>query len=618
MHQLQNFSIFKLVLVVFFFLGLSWINFFITPPIILAQTKTAEEIYVQPIPGLKAGLFGISTQTFIEALTDDNYQAYCASPSQKIGPEVLGEYERYLELYFGKEGEKEKELETSVSDPSSITNPDILDDSGDGFKGESVVNYQYRSKTNADAVNSNITTSSSNRQLSLFQQCEVQKATRRDVIARCQELEDTKLKDCPLNIDIPGMAGIQIADINIDCDDLKDSEKFAQIDKTMLRGMANTPNASVISTNKKPAYLMICFHQQESTGVWFDETLVDNRKFYKNSIWSWINNNVLGKKDECSIRAILDDVALTEQNPYLESYPLEAHDLPKKSFMSLSNQIVEEETFKSARSARKELSLGEMEDGFDNSKRVNLKKGDDEIKKALAFMVNGTAPPCDVNSVRQEEAPTIGSKSTLDKGGAKYKSSERDAYNTWSNDGILARLITKLKTTLFTGKRVEKDFEGRVVTVESFIVAPYSNNSEKVSLEEFFAPKINYDQVKAVAEESWPTHVEFNNFLVSSDTDEECEPYTDYEDCSIETKCDEYSCWEVEVCKTKNFCVTGKDLGQQFSSQTSDIIRSNARPILSLTPMGSLTWKHANNTLGDPASPDKDSNIERFLKGDAN
>ena len=598
-----------------------------------AESETTEDkVYVQPIPGLKSGLFGISAKTIIESLIDDNYQVYCAAPTQVIGPEVVGEYKRFLELYFGKVDEKEKPLETVVSDPSSISNPDIWNDEGDGYKGESVVNYQYKNKTDTKTINSNIITDGINRQRSLYEQCINQKATRKDVIGRCQELKDVKLSDCPLNIDIPGMPGIQIADIDIDCNDLLDEDKYDQIEEWKINGMLNTPDASAIKTNMKPAYLMICFEQKNGVGRWFDNTKVEDKKFYTNSIWSWINSNFLEKKGECSVRSIQIPVAVTEQNPKYEDYPLEVQDQSKKFFMSLNDQKAEEKASKKARSARKKLALDELASGFLGEKLIRLRNSDDEFKKALAFIVNGTAPPCTQETVRQEEAKTIGSESTLKEDGIKYKASDADAYHTWSKGGALASLVTKLKTILYTGKRIKDDFEGRVVYVRSYIFAPYSNKdengaAERISLQQFFLPKIDYEKIRFMAQKYWPTHINFQNFLVSSATNEKCESFEDPESCEwkeynppkIET--DEWGgSWPVYgewVCKEKEFCVTGKDLGQQYSTPIS-YMRGDIRPILSLLPVDDAAWKHANKTLGDPTNTNQKPNIEDFLKGKNN
>lgn len=613
----------KLILGAFFFLGLSWVNVFLVPKIALAQRKTADEVYVQPIPGLKAGLFGISAKTVIESLIDDNYQAYCAAPTQLIGPEVLGEYKRFLELYFDKLDEDDKPLETIVSDPSQITNPNITNDEREG-KGESLVNYQYLNKTDSEAINWNIKTDGVNRQRSLFDQCIKQRATRKDVMTRCQGLKGILLKECALNIDLPDMPGLKIADIDINCNDLLEPEKLAEIDPVLLKGMSKTPDASAINNNTKPAYLMICFHQNEGVGMWFNDKKVDDKKFYTDTFWSRLWKNVIDKKDECSIRTIRIPVALTEQNPYLESYGLEVQDAAKKSFMSLTQQRAEEEVFNSARGDRKSLALGELASGFNSDKRINLKSNDDEVKKALAFIVNGTAPACGISDVRQEEALTIGSDSTLNEGGPEYKDSENDAYGTWTNGGILASLVTKLKTILKTGKRIKSDFEGRTVVVESFIFAPYSNSKEKVSLQEFFLPQRDYEKIRFMAQEYWSSHINFQNFLVSSATDKECQSFEDPETCKwkefnppkIET--DEWGgSWYVygeTVCEEKEFCVTGKDLGQQYSTPIS-YIRGDMRPALSLYPMDSPAWKHANKTLGDPAKPEQKPNMNEFLKG---
>lgn len=608
----------KLILVVFFFLGLSWVNLFVTPPVIFAADPN--EIYVQPVPGLKKGLFGINTRTTIEALIDDNYQAYCAAPTQEMSPEVAGEYKRFLELYFETNDEDEKEIITQISEPGTIKNPLITDPTGDGFKKESIVNYQYRSKTEPNAINSNIITDGVYRQRSLYQQCVYSQASRRATIAYCQKLEDTKLSDCPLNSDIPGMAGIQVADVDINCEDLKDPEKFLILEKWKLQAMANMPDVSANVNNAKPAWLMICFNQTPGSGVWFDGTPAPQgpMTFWQESFWTQFFNRI-GKRDECYVKYAHIPVATTEQNTYLEKYALEVHDQGKKAFMSLTQQVAEEERFKSARGGRKELALGEEAEGFNNDKLVNLKESEDEFKKALAFIINGTAPACDAESVRTEEAPTIGSDSTPEEGGAKYKDSDDDAYGTWSKGGLFSTLVAKIKGIFLTGKRTPDDLESRPVVVRSYVFAPYSSYKDgKVSLESFFTPQEDYEKIRLIAQEDWETHAEFQNFLVGSSTNEECEPFEDYEDCHWEEVCpkqDFYVCYQEWVCEEKEFCITGNDFGAQFSTPISRNNRDASRPIFSLSPKDSAVWQHAKITLGDPSNPEQKTNIEKFLKG---
>ncbi|MBT3512138.1 MAG: hypothetical protein HN466_03605 [Candidatus Pacebacteria bacterium] len=615
MYKLKYFlnSIQVLIIV----LSLAWI--IITPPTALATDPN--EIYVQQVPGLKGGLFGITARTAIEALIDDNYQVFCAAPTQEMSPEVAGEYRRFLELYFDKNPEKEKEIITEITEPGKIKNPLINDPTGDGFKNESIVNYQYRSKTEPETINANIITDGVHRQRSLYEQCIYKQAGADDVNARCHELEGVLLRDCALNRDIPRMAGIQIRDIDqIDCEKLREPKGIEEMEPWELHALSNTPDVSAIPENTRPAWLGVCFSQTPGPGVWFDETPVEPRAFWDTSIWSILGSFFIGKKDRCYIKYIEIPAAGTEQNPYLEEYALEVHDQGKKIFMSLAEQVAEEERFDNAKGGRKDAALGAKERGFSNDELINLKDNEPEFKKALAFIINGTASSCDEKSVRTEKAPTTGSDATAEEGGPIYKDSQDDAFGTWTRGGLFSTITAKFKNLFLTGKRKTADLENRPVIVRSYIFAPYSSYKDgKVSLESFFTSQEDYEKIRTIAQEDWETHAEFKDFLVGSSTNEKCESYIDYEDCHDEEVCvTKYRqiCWIEEVCKEKSFCITGKDFGTQLSTQISDNNRSASRPILSLLSKDSAAWQHANETLGDPSNPKQKTNIERFLKGE--
>lgn len=614
MIKFKHFLNFLQILI--FIVALTWI--ISSPPRVLAVNP--EEIYVQPVPGLKGGLFGITAKKAIEALMDDNYQVFCAAPTQEISPEVVGEYRRFLELYFDLWDQKEKEIVTKVTEPGSITNPLITDRTGDSFKKESAINYKYRSKTEPGAINASVVTDGTYRLENVYERCVHQVESAKETISLCQKLDGVLLRNCALNKDIPSMTGIKTADISkIDCEKLKDPSGIEKMESWELQAIANAPDVSAADSNTRPAWLAICFNQTPGNGAWFDDTSAPEGRmtFWQKSFWTQFFQ--IGKHDECYIKYITVPAAITEKNPYLEDHPLEVHDQAKTAFLSLGEQQAEQERFNDSKAKRKSAALAAEDRGFSNDEIVNLKEGEDEFKKVLAYIINGTAVPCSEENVRAEEAPTIGSDSTAEKGGAKYKDSQDDAFGTWSLGGIFSKLTAELKGIFLTGKRKESDLESRPVVVRFYIFAPYSSYKDgKVSLESFFTPKRDYEQIRFLAQEYWETHTQFQNFLVGSSTNKKCEPYEDYEDCHWKEVCSKKYftvCWQEWVCKQKNYCVTGQDFGVEYSSPISDLVRSEERTALSVSSYNSSVWNQANEYLGDPANPDKKTNIEKFLKG---
>lgn len=624
MNDLRVF-LFKITLGVIFFLGLSWVNLFLTLQPALAVRKTADDVYVQPVTGLDdTGLFGPTKEEIVEALIMDNYQVYCATPAQEMSAEIGEKYLQFLKWHFGET--KIHQLETTVEADDSIFNPLILDDTGQEPKAvfknnkQSYVQYLTNSKTDADPIQEQLVTADYYKLLSLKEQCEVQKEAQKRVIYLCGLLKDTPLSECPLNITIPNTSA-EIAEVDIpSCDNISDSEVIKNLSESAtLISLANLPLPQAYG--KRPAYLLTCVNQIPSGGSIFGGGAAEDLSLYMFTNWKNILSSLFGalrhklnlKKDECSIRTVLVDSDTTEQE---KINSIEAHNYSRNILTPWEDQVVIEDEYESEKGGMRDIVFGEIAEGFNSDDRVNLVGSANTQTKALTHMVNGLAPVCDNKTVRPESAPTITSEANFSEGGRLYKKTSRTAADDF---GLLDSLRNLLNSEIETGERTKNDINNRKVILETFLIAPYD---AQITLDQFFSPLEEYTITKEQVENERPTHVQFNKgvgegqeYDVTFSSNKSSQDFWDPDNCVWKPgHTNKNGVWidgEWDCMQTYTVGI-GDDISQELGV---DVIaaktRGNVRVMQSLFPYDEPAYKHVER-FGSST----EANNEKLIKGD--
>jgi hypothetical protein len=613
---------YKLIIAIFFFFSLSWLNLFLITPEVSAARKTADEVYVQPIKGLEeSGLFGPTQSEIIEAVILDNYQVYCAAPAQIMSAEIGKKYIRYLEL---EPVLKTHRVTTTMTGSDDILNPLVLDDSGKEktavFKDnkQSYVQYLNNSKTNADPLLQDLVTADYYKLFSLEEQLAAKEKAKKNTIFLCNKL-DIPLSKCPLNITVPGIS-MEIGEINIpDYDELVDPETRKELlESPHTKGTAYLPLARVYG--KRPAYLVTCVEQKKSSASDIHGTPgLEDFALYMSTGWRSILSSFFGslthklnlKRDECHVRTILVDAPTTEDESWNS---VEAHNISRGFFTPYEDQIVIEDEYKKARGARNEIAQGELADGFDADDRVNLVRSANDQTQALTHMINGLAPACGNENIRTETAPTITSESNFSEGGATYKTSGKTADEDW---GLLDSLFAKLNSEIETGERTINDINNRYVIVETFLIAPYDT---QITMDQFFSPLEEYKITKEQAETIWPTHVLFNKgvgegqeYRLTAGSSKSGEGFWDPEDCKwVEghtNKAGEWVPGHEDCTQEYQVGISGADqpLGVDVITRKTG---GNVRSMLSALPYDSAAYNHI-----EKYSSSEEANSEKLIKG---
>ncbi|MBU2543133.1 hypothetical protein KJ707_01010 [Patescibacteria group bacterium] len=505
MYELQKKILFKLVLGITFFLGLNLVNLSLAQ-LVLAAGKSADEIYIQPIKNLDIGLFGVSSKDIIKAIIPDNYQVYCANPTAQVSPEVLGDYERFLELSGGSEVRMDTDLEAQLNQLGidrvvDISNPLTVDDSG-GYSNIDQVTFQGNHEVpmiqlQVNPFQANVITADYYKRLSLSQQCAYQKKAQQQIAFLCSK-KDVPKDQCPLNITLPNTS-IKALDLEIpDCQEIEKPEVIKSLSTETLNGIANTPLPQLNS--KRLAFLMRCIEQRPSSG----ERLFD--KSFLNTILGWLGLE-MKQGDECHVLTIAVDSPTTEQE--LENDPIEFHNLSRQILTPYADWEEEKRIYQSQKSQRLENAMTANARGYSDAERincVNCKKGDDrEIKDALASYVNSINPSCE--GIVYEESETISSQASITSGGGNYNASGADAFKAFSGEGILSTLWSRFQALIMMGSKTQDEIESRKARVETFIITPHDNQT---TINQFLTPQTELEHFAKIAEDKWPTHVKFN------------------------------------------------------------------------------------------------------------
>lgn len=607
----------KIVLILLFSFGI------LIQPAAAAARKSSDEVYVQPIKGLeKSGLFGPSQSKIIEAHILDNYQVYCAAPAQQMSAEVSEKYVRFLELEPGNI--KTHRISTTMTGADNIFNPLILDDSGEEktavFKDnkQSYVQFLNNSKTSDDPILKNLVTADYYKLNSLEMQLARADEVKKNTIYLCSKL-NIPLSKCPANIKVPGI-DMEIGEINIpDYKDLINPETSEEIfaDPTHLIGTAYMPYSKAYV--KRPAHLVTCVEQQKSSpSDIYNSGNLESFSLYKRTNWSSMLSSFFGalshelglKRDECHIRTIWVDAAVTEDEPINS---IEAHNLSRKILTPYKSQLKEEEEYKDKRGAMNDIAQGELADGFDADDRVNLVRSANDQIQALTHMINGLAPVCDNKSVRTETAPTITSEANFDEGGPTYKDTGNTADDDW---GLLDSLYARLDSEIETGERTKNDIQSRYVTVETFLIAPYDS---QVTIDQFFSPMEQYKITREKAKSVWPTHVLLNKgvgegqeYTLGTGTGKSGQKFWDPEDCkTIEGHLNKFGVWipPYDDC-TQEYQVGISDMSMELGVDViADKTRGNISAMMSVLPHDSPSYKHVETySVTEP-------NNEKLIKG---
>ena len=402
----------KLLLILFFCLGLSCLRLSITPSQARAVRKTADEVYVQPIAGLEnTGLFGPSKSQIIEALLEDNYQVYCAAPAQKVSVEIGQEYLKYLELNPGG-ANNPHELKTTMTAADSIFNPLIVDDSSPDLTSAfdddkaSYVQFFNNSKTSSDPFLTDVVTADYYKMLTLEEQCSFQTEVQQKVIYLCDKLE-IPIDECLLNIAIPNTAAKITAVDMPDCRNISDPKLIENLSQSEeLIPIANIPWTLM---GKRPAYIETCVKQEKSIARAEGGILMG---LYLSTRWENLLSSLFGslflddlnrQKDECHVRSIWVDMATTEQE---QVNSIEAHNISRNILTPYQDQVELERAYQAEKSEMISTALAEASTGFNEDDRINLVNTANTQTKALTHMINALAPVCSENTVRTETAPT--------------------------------------------------------------------------------------------------------------------------------------------------------------------------------------------------------------------
>ena len=472
---------------------------------VCAQGKSADEIFIQPLNNLETGLFGVSSKAILESIIPDNYQAYCANPTSEVHADVVGDYERYLELYRGREFEVRPDIEFQLDKLGldgvvDISNPLIVDDRGDysdidqtTFQG----NYEVRPEILAvNPDQENVITADYYKRLSLAEQCTHAKKTQTQVRTLCKQ-KDIPPDQCPLNIVVPN-SGFRVMDVPIpECKALEDPEVIRSTSESVLSGITNMPFPHI--NGKRVAFLMRCVeHRPSWSERLFDQSILD-------VILGFLRLGVTSN-DDCHVLAIGVDSATTEQQP--QNDPIEFQHLSRQILTPYEDWELEKAEYASKKSYRLERALS-MLGVCGTDQRIDCDgwggNPDTNLKLALAAYVNAMNPQCD--DLRTEESETISSQAKIEDGGGNYKASAADAFKTFAAEGILSTLKSTFKSIFNMGSLEAQQIESRKARVETFIIAPYDS---QFTLNDFLVTLDEQAHWEEIEKTAWPTHIQFN------------------------------------------------------------------------------------------------------------
>jgi hypothetical protein len=477
-----------------------------------AAGKSSDEIYIQPIPNLEPGFFGISSKKIIEALVPDNYQVYCANPTAQVNAQVTGDYERYLDL-GGAEVTLNTDLQAQLNEigidgVTDISNPLTIDDSGEHLNIDQTTfigNHEVSPAALAkNPYLDDVLTADYYKRLSLSQQCNLQKRALYQMEKLCGELDGPSSK-CPLNIKIPNTS-MKALDFygkikKLQCSELEKPEKIQSLSLEIKNGFANTPLPQL--NGKRLAFLVRCIEQRPS----FGERLFDNSIL--EGILSFLGLSLPIKDgDECHILTYVTDSPTSKQKP--ENDYIQFQDLSRQILTPYADWSAEKTKDNAEMNIRRDKALAANSRGYSDSERINCVNCDEgkdkDIKDALVSYINSVNPNCD--NIRYEKSETISSQASIGDVGQNYKASGANAFETFAGGGILSSLISTFDAAIKMGAgKPASEIESRTAKVETFIITPHDYQA---SIKQFLSSQTDLEYFNEKDASTWPTHVNFN------------------------------------------------------------------------------------------------------------
>ncbi len=457
-----------------------------------AEDQTENQVYVKPVEGLEVGLFGISPQQIIEALMNDNYQAYFANAPSRIRPTVSGDYDRFREL--GLVVDLQPQENAGINQALNISSPLIFNEersleleSENSFQDIDFTAYQGNAATTNRPFLKDTMTASYYRQLSLEEQCEMQKTALEQLERLCKKISGA---DCPLDTPIPHSSLTQrqlLGEIkDLECSLFSDPEELLTVPVGIRNALANVP-----------------FYQTNSYRLAFIVQVM--RQDVEQNLFQKLFNPIKPGEDTVQVMTIIVPEPGTESNPTDDA--IEYHHLGRQLFTPLEAWQTEQDTELEEKSARKSRSLAALSAGFHEDSLINCGNcdyGDDqEVKTALASIINGLEPGHYDKTL--EKSKMIQADANLSQEKANYSyGSGKSPFGAFV-DGILSQISGIFESFFSLGNQSKEEIEQKTAEFRTYIITPA--DIDPITISQVFTPM---ETQQAHQELNRPLSVAFN------------------------------------------------------------------------------------------------------------
>ncbi len=545
------------------------VHFLFNPQLVKAQEASPspeEQVYVKPVEGLEVGLFGISPRQIIEALINDNYQAYYANAPSQIHPVVSGDYERFRELNLVVELNPSENA--GINQALNISSPLIFNDERslemkeeNSFKNIDFSTYHGNAATNNQPFLKDTMTASYYRQLSLEEQCLFQKKALEQLERLCEKLDNPD--QCPLDTPIPHSSLTQrqllIEVESLDCKKFSDPEELLTVPQNLRSALANVPFYQINSY--RLAFIVQVMRQDEEL-----------------SLFQQLFNPIEPGQDTVQVMTVIVPEPGTESNRGDDE--IEYHHLGRQLFTPIESWQLEQETEAEEKSSRKSRSLAALDRGFDEETLINCGNCDDgddqEIKIALASMINGLTP--------NHYDETL-EKSDLIKADANLRQEKTNySYNSGSSPfasfvgGMLSDIGGIFSSVFSLGNQSKEEIEQKTAEFRTYIVTPADIDPNTIS--QVFTP---LETQEANQELERPLSVAFNEG--GSDSQHQGISENDTYEFYDPEKCDDGGDTEEDSSDCTNSVSLGFDsFMQSIGHQIGQITRGGIEHLSSFVP----------------------------------
>lgn len=550
-----------------------------------------DQVYVKPVEGLEVGLFGISPRQIIEALVNDNYQAYFANAPSRIHPTVSGDYNRFREL--GLVVDLNPRENAGINQALNINSPLIFNEersleleSENSFRDIDFTAYHGNPATNNKPFLKDTITASYYRQLSLEEQCLMQKSALEQLERLCEKITD--IDQCPLDTTIPHSSLSQrelLGEIeDLDCRLFSDPEKLLTIPVEIRNALANVP-----------------FYQTNSYRLAFIVQVM--RQDVEQNLFQKLFSPIEPGEDTIKVMTVIVPEPGTESNPTDDT--IEYHHLSRQLFTPLEAWQIEQKTQNEEKNDRKNRSLAALNAGFKEEDLINCGNcdygKDQEIKTALASMINGIQPSHYDKTLEKSKLIQANANLTQEKTDYNYTSGA-SPFGAFVND-ILSQIGSIFSSVFNLGSQSKEEIERKTAEFRTYIITPADIDPNTIS--QIFTP---LETQEAIQELERPLSVAFNEG--SGDSEHSGSGETDTYEFFDPEKCDSDDPDATSAACTSSVSIDLGSFMQSIGHQIGQLTRGSIQHLTSFVPHGNKIHEAFELTIYN-----KNPKTDFYLKG---